>query len=182
MAQRTITQPSHVSVQTLTRREQAERQRLEDVIATAATWAKLEAESLLTIRERKLYRSTHKSFGAYAYDVWSMSRAHANRLCAWAEVINNVSPIGDTYPQREWHARPLYGLTPGQQRQAWRAYTSRSKAGIGALVAACNQVRCRMHRKQDHQARATRLDNARVICADVLDGLEQVEDGSVGLV
>lgn len=106
----------------LNARETVERQRLEDVIETAATWDLLEVEALLAIRRNRLYRSSHDSFEKYVEDRWRTSRAHANRLCSWAEVVENLSPVGDGHPVREYHARPLYGLTPAQQRRAWRQH------------------------------------------------------------
>lgn len=104
----------------LSQAEVVEREQLEAVIQSAQTHDLLEAQALLEIRRRRLYRDGFRSFGAYCRQRWGFSRPKANRRCKWAEVVENLSPLGDTYPSAEWQARPLFDLTPDEQRTAWR--------------------------------------------------------------
>ena len=48
-----------------------------------------------------------------------MSLAQGKRLVAAAEVVQNLSPIGDTQPTHESQVRPLTKLEPEAQREAW---------------------------------------------------------------
>jgi hypothetical protein len=50
-----------------------------------------------------------------------LERAYAYRLIDSAKVVNNLSPIGDIRPTHESQVRPLAGLEPEQQREAWNA-------------------------------------------------------------
>jgi hypothetical protein len=47
-----------------------------------------------------------------------MSRANAYRLIGAAEVIENLSPLGDTLPANLEPTRPLAKLSPEARRQA----------------------------------------------------------------
>lgn len=47
-----------------------------------------------------------------------MSRPHAYRFIDTAEVVQNLSPIGDKLPTTESQARPLTKLEPEQQQEA----------------------------------------------------------------
>jgi hypothetical protein len=71
-------------------------------------------EALEEIRERRLYRETHKTFDEYCRDRWGMSRIHAHRLITAAEVTA-VLPTGNgtTVPRSE---RALRELVPGASR------------------------------------------------------------------
>lgn len=122
--------------------DREERLRLEHVIQTAHTLDLHEAQALLAIRRKRLYRDQYPTFGQYLCGRWAMGRAHGNRLCKWAEVVENLSPSGDTYPHRERHARPLYDLSPEQQRLAWRRclIDSKGKVSEQAVRDACEAV------------------------------------------
>lgn len=56
-------------------------------------------KALQEIRDERLYRSTHVSFGDYLQDRWNMGRSQGYRLidaAVVAGVVTDVSPIGDT--------------------------------------------------------------------------------------
>jgi len=62
-------------------------------------------KALKQIRDDRLFRD---SFEAYVKDRWDMARSQAYRLITAAEVIDNLSPIGDgVLPQNEFQARVL---------------------------------------------------------------------------
>ena len=76
--------------------------------------------ALLTIRDQRLYRETHKTFDEYCREKWGWARRYADRLIGSAEVVKNLSPIGLTLPTTETQARPLVGLPPETQREVWQ--------------------------------------------------------------
>jgi phage N-6-adenine-methyltransferase len=77
--------------------------------------------SLSAIRDGRLYRATHGTFEDYCKERWTMERAHAYRLMDGAQVIYNLSPIGDIQlPATESQARPLTRLDPVDQPIIWQ--------------------------------------------------------------
>jgi hypothetical protein len=58
-------------------------------------------QALIEIRDRKLYRQTHKTFEAYCKEKWKISKPAAYRLLKAAEVMKNLSPIGDKILREE---------------------------------------------------------------------------------
>ena len=121
----------------LTYEEESDRLNLERKVERAFYEA---GQSLRELKERKLYRSTHKSFEEYVQDRFCMKRAHSYRLIEAAFVLDNLSaeciPMGDTQqespttysmspngrqilPTSERQVRPLTKLKPEQQREAW---------------------------------------------------------------
>lgn len=78
-------------------------------------------EALARIRDGRLYRGTHETFAAYCEDRWKMGRSHAYRMIDASEVAANLSPMGDTVPAptSERQLRPLVGMSPDLQREAY---------------------------------------------------------------
>ena len=105
--------------------------------------------ALKELRDRRLYRSTHKTFEEYVQDRFGMKRAHSYRLIDAAAVVDNLFPlclqIGDNLsemspqemspnwrqnstgekltnpvPTNESQCRPLTQLEPDQQREVWQ--------------------------------------------------------------
>ena len=113
--------------------------RLETAIHAAQRHRLQMAQALLTIREKRLYRAMQPTFESYCRNRWHMSRAHANRLCAWAEVVAGLSPFGVKGLTSEGKARPLYRLTPDERRTAWQAYAADSNTD--SLAAICDRIR-----------------------------------------
>jgi hypothetical protein len=74
--------------------------------------------ALLDIRDARLYRATHGTFEEYCRERWNISKAYAHRMIAAAEVVGNLSPIGDKAAS-ESQIRPLAGLDPEDQRTVW---------------------------------------------------------------
>jgi DNA modification methylase len=172
-------QNTTVAANVLGLKDHARLTQLEDVIATSRRWAIEEAKALRTIRDQRLYRATHPTFETYVEERWDIERAHAYRLCSWAEVIETVSPIGDV-PQRETHARPLYGLMPEQQRDCWRAVCRTSATPTASLVSEVVEAHLR-GKTQPKAEQAPQRANGTVVHADARDGLATLRDGSVDL-
>lgn len=78
-------------------------------------------QALLTIRDKRLYRSGFRTFEEYCGAKWQIGKAYAFRLISAAEVISNLSPHGDILPKNEFEARPLTQLEPELQPEAWNA-------------------------------------------------------------
>ena len=78
--------------------------------------------ALLEIKEKKLYRETHDTFGAYCRDRWDIGATHARRTILAAQVVNNlrIEPTSSILPANERQARPLTRLSPNEQRKAWQ--------------------------------------------------------------
>lgn len=103
--------------------EVADRQRLEGIIAQGLKSFVDVGNALQEMRDRKLYRDTHRTFEDYCREQWGMERAHAYRLIDSAQVVEQLemSPIGDILPANESQARHLTRLEPEQRAQAWQA-------------------------------------------------------------
>jgi 16S rRNA G966 N2-methylase RsmD len=89
----------------LTTTERRELETLEGVVQRGLDTFVEVGRALAEIRDRRLYRQTHRTFEEYCHDRWVLSRTRAYRLIYAAAV---VSPIGDTDPPaNEAQAREL---------------------------------------------------------------------------
>ena len=68
--------------------------------------------SLMAIRDARLYRTEYGTFEDYCRDRWGMTRMHAGRMIAAAQVVENCNQLG-TKPKIESQARPLWFVTHG---------------------------------------------------------------------
>lgn len=84
--------------------------------------------ALLRIRNERLYRSEFGTFQEYCETRWSMSRGQAYRMIEAAEVVENLSPIGDK-PISESAIRPLVQLPPLVQQKVWKKAVASSSTG-----------------------------------------------------
>lgn len=118
----------------LTYDEQNDRLHLERKVERAFYEA---GKALQELRERKLYRSTHKTFEEYCKDRFGFGRSRSCRLIDAVAVCDNLSysqmlpngqqkdeletlPNGSQIlPSSERQVRPLIKLEPDQQREAW---------------------------------------------------------------
>jgi hypothetical protein len=88
------------------------------------------------IREKKLYRETHKNFEAYCQEKWGMARRTAYQFIEAALVMENLCAIAHILPKKENQVRPLTKLPPELQIQIWQEAVEASPNGIptGAAV------------------------------------------------
>ena len=92
-------------------------------------------QALAELRERKLYRSTHRSFEQYCRERFSFTHRHVNYLIAGSQVVYNLqtgtngSQTKNTHlgtsnsqilPTSERQVRPLTTLEPDVQREVWQ--------------------------------------------------------------
>ncbi len=80
-----------VEIPELTEEEQRDRLHLERRVERAFFEA---GKALTELRDRRLYRSTHKTFEEYCRDRFAHSRQQSNYLIAAAGVYENLTTIG----------------------------------------------------------------------------------------
>ncbi|MEH2198248.1 hypothetical protein [Nostoc sp.] len=119
-----------VEVPELTEEEQRDRLHLERRVERAFFEA---GKALTELRDRRLYRSTHKTFEEYCRDRFAHSRQQSNYLIAAADVYENLTTIGcqnvadenlttngsQILPTNERQVRPMTKLEPQEQQEAW---------------------------------------------------------------
>jgi hypothetical protein len=107
--------------QPLSDEEQQERERLEKQIVDSFYQAGV---ALRELRDRKLFRSTHRTFEEYARDILGFSRIRLYQLMGAAQVYENIrenvnAPL-TSLPTTEYQCRPLVKLTQEEQVEAWK--------------------------------------------------------------
>ncbi|ABA25027.1 conserved hypothetical protein (plasmid) [Trichormus variabilis ATCC 29413] len=124
-----------VEIPELTPEEQSDRLLLERKVERAFFEA---GKALAELRDRRLYRSTHRTFEEYCKDRFSYTHRHVNYLIAASLIVDNIimgtnsSQIEEAqademgtnssqiFPISEVQVRPLSKLEPQQQRKAWQ--------------------------------------------------------------
>ncbi|MBD2255313.1 hypothetical protein [Nostoc parmelioides] len=120
-----------IEIPELSEQEQSDRLLLERKVERAFFEA---GKALRELRDRRLYRSTHRTFEEYCRDRFAHSRQQSNYLIAAAEVYENLTTIGcqnlvnedlttnrtQVLPTTERQVRPLTKLEPQEQEQAWQ--------------------------------------------------------------
>lgn len=112
--------------------EQTELEQYEQVIERGLQTFYEVGQSLMAIKEKRLYRSEFSDFETYCENRWSMTRWRARQFIAAAQTIDVLQDgtIGAALPTTERQTRPLTELeTPEQQRQAWQTAVDTAPAG-----------------------------------------------------
>ncbi|NEU78088.1 hypothetical protein [Nostoc sp. UIC 10630] len=111
---------SAVEVTELTQEEQSDRLHLERKVERAFFEA---GKALAQLRDRRLYRSTHKTFEEYCRDRFGHSRRQSYLLMDAAVVFDNLVEICDQFdhklPTAEGQVRPMTKLEPQEQQEVW---------------------------------------------------------------
>ena len=120
----------------LTLEEENERLRLERQVEKAFYQAGL---ALQTLRDQKLYRSTHKTFQEYCQDRFGFTKRSAYYLINAVEIVDNLKkcePLVHILPTNERQCRSLKSLKPEQQGEAWNKAVERAtgKVPSGKIV------------------------------------------------
>jgi hypothetical protein len=108
-----------VEVTELTQEEQSDRLHLERKVERAFFEA---GKALIELRDRRLYRSTHKTFDEYCLDRFGYNRSRSYQLVDAAIVVDNLQKcpqIVDILPTAEGQVRPMTKLEPQEQQEAW---------------------------------------------------------------
>jgi hypothetical protein len=116
--------------------ELAERERLaqlEEVVERGLQTFIEVGQALREIRDSRLYRQTHTTFGEYLVERWSFSKPHATRLIQAAQVVAAV-PMGTAPPANERQARELVPLldNPDALAETWREVQGEHGDGLTA--------------------------------------------------
>ncbi|MBD2255450.1 hypothetical protein [Nostoc parmelioides] len=110
-----------VEIYELTQEEQSDRLLLERKVERAFFEA---GKALIELRDRRLYRSTHRTFEEYCRDRFGHSRRQSYLLMDAAVVFDNLVEKCDRsdhiFPTNEWQVRPLTKLDPDIQPEAWQ--------------------------------------------------------------
>jgi hypothetical protein len=110
-----------VEVPELTEDEQRDRLHLERRVERAFFEA---GKALTELRDRRLYRSTHRTFEEYCRDRFAHSRRQSYLLMDAAVVFDNLAekcdPMDHILPTNERQVRPLTKLEPQQQQEVWQ--------------------------------------------------------------
>lgn len=132
MAAAETSESSHATVEVveeLSLEEEADRQRLELKVERAFYEA---GSGLRELRDRRLYRSTHRTFEEYCRDMFGFQRRHSYQLIEAASVVDNLCANGaqsqvegetntaQILPTSERQVRPLTTLAPDKQCEVWQ--------------------------------------------------------------
>ncbi|BAZ02762.1 hypothetical protein NIES37_67750 [Tolypothrix tenuis PCC 7101] len=125
-----------VEVPELTPEEQSDRLHLERKVERAFFEA---GKALAELRDRRLYRSTHRTFEEYCKDRFGYNRSRSYQLIDAAIVVDNLTEcpqIVDILPTAEGQIRPLTKLEPQQQQEVWQQAVEEagSKVPTGKIV------------------------------------------------
>ncbi|AUB44284.1 Site-specific DNA-cytosine methylase (plasmid) [Nostoc flagelliforme CCNUN1] len=111
---------SAVEVPELTEEEQCDRLHLERKVERAFFEA---GKALTELRDRRLYRSTHKTFEEYCRERFGFSRRQPYHLIEAAVIFDNLVEKCERnvhiLPTNEWQIRPLSKLDADIQPEAW---------------------------------------------------------------
>ena len=87
------------------------------------------------LRDKRLYRSTHKTFEDYCQERFGIGRNYVNKRLVFAGLLENLGTRVPTLPATEKQARPLSKLpTPELQAEAWE--NAQAASGTDQLSAA----------------------------------------------
>jgi hypothetical protein len=121
-------------LEALTHDEERDRHRLERKVESAFREA---AMALKELRDRRLYRSTHKTFEEYCRDRFGFNRSRSYQLIDAATVVENLEKCPqfvDILPTNEAQCRPLLNLNLEDQRAVWSAVVESGQRPTGANV------------------------------------------------
>ncbi|BCL39675.1 hypothetical protein [Nostoc sp. MS1] len=120
-----------VEVPELTPEEQSDRLHLERKVERAFFEA---GKALMELRDRRLYRSTHRTFEEYCRDRFGHNRRQSYLLMDAAAVFDNLAEKCDRsdhiLPTNEWQVRPLTKLDPDIQPEAWQQAVEFAKGKV----------------------------------------------------
>ncbi|MBW4616385.1 MAG: hypothetical protein KME21_24540 [Desmonostoc vinosum HA7617-LM4] len=120
-----------VEVPELTEQEQSLRLHLERKVERAFFEA---GKALMELRDRRLYRSTHRTFEDYCRERFGFSRRQPYHLMEAAVIFDNLVAKCERsvhiLPTNEWQVRPLTKLDPDTQPEAWQQAVESAKGKV----------------------------------------------------
>ena len=150
-----------VGANILSAAERRERDALENTVQQAFFVA---GQALKLLRDKRLYRETHRTFQSYVRARFNFTRAAAYYLISATDVVNNLKcqQIVDTnkgtmvLPTKESQVRPLTKLTPERQREVWLKCVKLNEGRVPSArlvkqVLAEEDSNSRLEQKPEHQ-------------------------------
>jgi hypothetical protein len=150
-----------VEVLELTEQEQSDRLHLERKVERAFFEA---GKALAELRDRRLYRSTHKTFEEYCRERFSYTYRHVNYLIAGCLIVDNIkmgtnssqnksqdemgTNSSQILPTSEVQVRPLAKLEPQQQQEVWQQAVEQAGGKVPSGRIVKNVVQRIMERTQ----------------------------------
>lgn len=106
--------------------------------------------ALIYIRNGRLYREEYTTFEAYCDEKWGFTGRKARYLMGAAKTVAGLAESGTIVPlpENEAQARPLIGLPPEQQVEAWQRAAETAPAG-GVTAAHVQSVVDEMTAEED---------------------------------
>lgn len=152
-------------VEELTDDEEQDRHRLERKIEwgieqVERTFYEM-GKALAELRDRRLYRSTHKNFGSYCKERFDcIKRRQAEYLILASEVVDDLKNAHNCaqfpLPTSESQVRSMKDLTPRQRREVWQTGVAES----GGVVPTAKTIKGIVERlKEKHHQPATDFYN-----------------------
>lgn len=93
---------------------------VDDVKGGIEKLASIGDASLKVLRDKRLYRASHKTFEDYCQERFGFTRQRASQKIGFLALLDDLSTRVDKAPATEGQARPLTKLpTPELQAQAW---------------------------------------------------------------
>ncbi len=126
-----------VELEELTEEEKLDRLRLERKVERVFYEG---GKALMELRDRRLYRSTHKTFQQYCRDRFGYGKNNANMKILAATVVDELQKMttngGQILPTTERQIRLLTKLEPDQQREVWQQAVEKAgnKVPSGRIV------------------------------------------------
>jgi hypothetical protein len=162
-------------VKELTLQEKLTLEHCEDVLKQHLSAFFEVGRALLEIRNKKLYRADFGTFEEYCETKWDMTKGHAYRLLHGAEVLTNLSPMGDFLPQNERQVRPLTNLEPKVAAKAWKLAIEKASNGklTSSIVkeAVAEVTKCRVSIVRNAERESWQL-NVKPLLARAIQALE----------
>lgn len=122
------TSASQGILEALSDEEVIEREQLEYEVEQGIDATFKVASALLTIREKRLYRSTHSTYEEYIEDRWQVSSRRARHLTFAASVMKSLEEAGVTeLPTNESQVRGLQGVVEADHAKVWEEATQAAK-------------------------------------------------------
>jgi len=105
----------------MTTTDRDELRRCEGVISTRLKAFLEVGRSLMTIRDKRLYRETHATFSEYCKSRWELSRSRAYQFIDSVVIHDEITEQCDGLepPARESHVRVLVGCPREQRAAIW---------------------------------------------------------------
>lgn len=137
--------------------------------------------ALAEIREKRLYRSQHRSFEQYCQDRWDFTASRGRQLMAAVQAIASL-PEGAPKPANAAQATALADVDPEQRAEVWERATREADDG-GRPVTAADVRRAAepVAPAREKTLGEANMDEVSPLFKEALDALKQASDAAEAL-